>query len=193
MDGDLENMWLMDFGCSCLMTGVAIWFSSLTHLLSCVWFLWILACGLSMCLPCVDGHSFSHSMITHEPFVRFDGLFDSFSCGLGWVLGHILELLCWSMILFLWCFFWFFLCWSLESLSPFCSNDYTRSFFRAYISRRASYGDSMASFMNQILHLANPHDKLSALCVFKSWVPKYSLTNPLGSKTWTSLSLSCHM
>jgi hypothetical protein len=49
----------------------------------------------------------------------------------------------------------------------------------------------MASFINQILHLANPHDKLSALCVSKSRVPKYSLTNPLGFKTWTSLS--CHM
>jgi hypothetical protein len=42
-----------------------------------------LACGLSMCFPCVDGYSFSHSMITHKPFVRFDGLLDSFSCGLG--------------------------------------------------------------------------------------------------------------
>jgi hypothetical protein len=70
---------------------------------------------------------------------------------------------------------------------------HTRSFLRAYISLHASYGDSMASFMNQILHPANPHDMLSALCVSKSWVPKYSLTNPLGSKTWTSLSLSCHM
>jgi hypothetical protein len=45
-------------------------------------------------------------------------------------------------------------------------------------------------FMNQILHLANPHDKLSAFYVSKSWVPKYSLANPLGSKTWTTLSLS---
>jgi hypothetical protein len=44
--------------------------------------------------------------------------------------------------------------------------------------------------MNQILHLDNPHDKLSALCVSKSWVSKYSLTNPLGYKTWTSLFLS---
>jgi hypothetical protein len=43
-------------------------------------------------------------------------------------------------------------------------------------------------FMNQILHLANPHDKLSALCVSKSWVLMYSLTNFLGSKTRTSLS-----
>jgi hypothetical protein len=31
--------------------------------------------------------------------------------------------------------------------------------------------------MNQILHLANPHDKLSALCVSKSWIPSiYQLT-----------------
>jgi hypothetical protein len=41
-----------------------------------------------MCLPCVDGHSFSHSMNTHEPFIRFDGLLDSFSCGLGRVRKH---------------------------------------------------------------------------------------------------------
>jgi hypothetical protein len=48
-----------------------------------------LACGFSMCLPCVDGHSFSHSMITHEPFVRFDGFLDSLSCGLGRVRGYV--------------------------------------------------------------------------------------------------------
>jgi hypothetical protein len=47
----------------------------------------------------------------------------------------------------------------------------------------------MTSFMNQILYPTNPHDKLSALCVSKSWVHKYSLTNPLRSKTWISLSL----
>jgi hypothetical protein len=42
-----------------------------------------------MCLPCVDGHSLSYNMITHEPFVRFDGLLDSFSYGLGRVHGHV--------------------------------------------------------------------------------------------------------
>jgi hypothetical protein len=83
MDGGLENTWLIDSGCSYLMAGVTIWFSNLTHLLSCVLFLWDLACGFSMYLPCVDGHSSSHGMITHEPFVRFDGFPDSFSCGLG--------------------------------------------------------------------------------------------------------------
>jgi hypothetical protein len=41
-----------------------------------------------MCLPYVDGHSISHSMITHEPFVIFDGLLDSFSCRLGRVREH---------------------------------------------------------------------------------------------------------
>jgi hypothetical protein len=54
----------------------------------------------------------------------------------------------------------------------------------------ASKWDSKTSFLNQILHLANPHDKLSALCVSKSWIPKYLPTNPMGSKTRTSLSLS---
>jgi hypothetical protein len=31
----------------------------------------------------MGGHTFSHSMNTHEPFMRFDGLLDSFSCGVG--------------------------------------------------------------------------------------------------------------
>jgi hypothetical protein len=35
-----------------------------------------------VCLTCVGGHSFSNSMNTHEPFVRFDELLDSFLCGL---------------------------------------------------------------------------------------------------------------
>jgi hypothetical protein len=88
MDGGLENTWLMDSGCSCLMIRVAIWFSNLTHLLSCVWFLWVLACGFSVCLTCAGGHNFSRSMNTHEPFVKFDGFLDSFSCGLGRVCEH---------------------------------------------------------------------------------------------------------
>jgi hypothetical protein len=43
---------------------------------------------LSVCLTCVGDHSFSHSMNTHDPLVRFDGLLDSFSCGLGRVHEH---------------------------------------------------------------------------------------------------------
>jgi hypothetical protein len=42
-----------------------------------------------VCLTCVGGHSFCHSMNTHELFVRFDGLLDSLSCGLGRVRGHV--------------------------------------------------------------------------------------------------------
>jgi hypothetical protein len=38
-----------------------------------------------VCLTCVGGHSFSHSMNTHELFMRFDSL----SCGLGQVCGHV--------------------------------------------------------------------------------------------------------
>jgi hypothetical protein len=41
-----------------------------------------------MSLPCIDGHNFSYSTITHDPFMRFDGFLDSFSCGLGRVRGH---------------------------------------------------------------------------------------------------------
>jgi hypothetical protein len=31
----------------------------------------------------MGGHTFSHSMNTHEPFMRFDELLDYFSCGVG--------------------------------------------------------------------------------------------------------------
>jgi hypothetical protein len=47
------------------------------------------------------------------------------------------------------------------------SNDRTRSFPRVNISRHVSKGGcSNTSFSNQILHLANPHDKLSTfVCI----------------------------
>jgi hypothetical protein len=41
-----------------------------------------------VCLTCVGGHIFSHNMNTHESFVRFDELLDSFSCGVGRVREH---------------------------------------------------------------------------------------------------------
>jgi hypothetical protein len=178
MDGGLENTWLMYSGCSCLMTWVAIWFSNLTHLLLFVWFLWDLTCGLSVCLTCVGGHNFSHSMNTHEPLVRFDGLLDSFLCGLVRVHEHAYKasLLVHNFVLVM--LFWFFLCWSLESLSPFCSNNHTRSFLRDYISWHVSKGDSKTSFSNQILHLANPYDKLSTFILYPSlgFISIYQLT-----------------
>jgi hypothetical protein len=168
MDGGLENMWLIDSGCSCLMIEVTIWFSNLTHLLSCVWLLWDLTCGFSVCLSCVGGHSFSRSMISHELFWDLMDSLTPFLVGWDEFMDMFLESLCWFMILFLWCFFWFFLCWSLERLSLFCSNDDTCSFLWAYISQLVSYGDSMASFVNQVLHLAHPHEKLSIFVLYPS-------------------------
>jgi TRAP-type mannitol/chloroaromatic compound transport system permease large subunit len=54
-----------------------------THLLAFMCLILVgLACGFSVCLTCVNGHSFSHSMNTHEPFIRFDGFLDSFSWGM---------------------------------------------------------------------------------------------------------------
>jgi hypothetical protein len=43
---------------------------------------------------------------------------------------------------------------------------HTRSFLQAYISQHSSYKDSMTSLMNQILHLTNPHDKLSTFVLY---------------------------
>jgi hypothetical protein len=47
-----------------------------------------------MCLTCVGGHSFSHSMNTHEHFVRFDGLLNFLLCGLDEFVNMFLEILC---------------------------------------------------------------------------------------------------
>jgi hypothetical protein len=70
------------------------------------------------------------------------------------------------------------------------SNDHTRSFPRVNISSHASKGDLKTSFLNQILHHVDPHDKLSIIIgdISKLWAHKYLATNPLGSKTRTFLS-----
>ena len=49
---------------------------------------------------------------------------------------------------------------------------------------------SKSSHLNQYLHHANPHDKLSTSFtrMAKSWVSKYMLANPSGSKTRICLS-----
>jgi hypothetical protein len=41
-----------------------------------------------VCLTCVGDHRFSHSMNTHESFMIFDRLLDSFSCGVGRARKH---------------------------------------------------------------------------------------------------------
>jgi hypothetical protein len=70
-------MWLMDSGCSRHMTGVAIWFSNLTPMLFiCLTLVGFCFVSFSM-LDSFGGHSFSHSMNTHEPHMRFHLLMDS--------------------------------------------------------------------------------------------------------------------
>jgi hypothetical protein len=57
------------------------------------------------------------------------------------------------------------------------SNDCLAPFFELISHGMLFRGTQCLLFMNQILHLANHHDKLSALCVSKSWVPSiYRLT-----------------
>jgi hypothetical protein len=167
----------MDSSCSCLMTRVAIWFFNLTHLLSFVWFLWNLAWGFSVCLTWVGGHRFSHSMNTHDPFMRFDGFLDSFSCGLGWVRRHV------SRVSFIGprpCFCDAFICSS--HIVPLRSRRFflmiALVLFLELVFQHASKGDSNTSFLNQILHLANPQDKLSTfvLCPSLGFPSIYWLT-----------------
>jgi hypothetical protein len=68
-----------------------------------------------------------------------------------------------------------------------------------YISRHVSKGDSKTSFLNQISHLTNPHDKLSIFVLYPSFgFPSiYRLTlrdQRLGYLSLSlSLSLSLHM
>jgi hypothetical protein len=119
-------------------------------------------------LDSLGGHGFSHSMNTHEPNLRlylFDRFFDSFFCRLGRVRGHTSRA---SSVGPRLCSCVAFICPSY--VVPFrdshhFSNVITRSFPRVNI-RHASKCDSKTSFSNQILHLANPHDELSAfVCI----------------------------
>jgi hypothetical protein len=70
----------MDSDFSRHMTGVAKWFSNLTHML----FMCLILVGIWL-VPVFDSlsdHSFSHSMNTHEPNMSFhliDGFLDSLS------------------------------------------------------------------------------------------------------------------
>jgi hypothetical protein len=101
-------------------------------------------------------------------FCLIGGLLDSFSCGLGRVHGHASGA----------SFVGPRLCPCDASIgssyvvrlrdSCHFSNDCTRSFPRVNISRHVSKGDSKTSFSNQILHLSNPHDKLSIFVMYPS-------------------------
>jgi hypothetical protein len=136
-------------------------------------------------------HSLSHGMNTCEPSKKplfIDGFYDSFSSGLGHDRGHASSASCvgprhashdasiGS---------------SHKTFGDAClfANGTTRSVSRVVLLTNASKGVSKLH-LNQYLHHANPHDKLSApfMHVTKYWVPKYMLANPLGSKTRFSLS-----
>jgi hypothetical protein len=102
-------------------------------------------------------------------------------------MGMLLELFCWS-IAFSHSFCWFFSCCSLEILPLFLM--IALFFPRVNILQHVSKGDLRASFLNQILHLANPHDKLSTFVLYPSlgFPSIYRLT--LGDPRLGHLSLS---
>jgi hypothetical protein len=119
----------------------------------------------------LSDHTFSHSMNIHEPNMRFcliDGFLDSFSCGLGRVYEHSSRA----------SFVGPQLCPCDTSIgssnvdplrhSRHFSNVRTHSFSRVNISRHVSKGDLKTLFSNQILHLANPYDKLSTFVMYPS-------------------------
>jgi hypothetical protein len=143
----------------------------------------------------LSNHSFSHSMNTREPNMRFhlfDGFLDSLSCGLGRVHGHTSRAS--------------FVGQQLCSCDAFISSSYFVPFkdshhfsndclvlFVELIFQHASKGDSNTSFLKQILHLANPHDKLSTFVLYPSlgFPSIYRLS--LWDTRLEHLSLPCHM
>jgi len=131
-------------------------------------------------------------MKTSEPSTRprfIDGFFDSFSSGFCRDRGHASSASCVgprhvSRDAYVGS--------SLRPSGDCClfANGSTRSSSRVAILRHGSKGALKTSHLNRHLHHANPHDKLSASFtrVFKSWVPKFMLANPSGSKTRACLS-----
>jgi hypothetical protein len=179
MDGGVENMWLMDYGCSwpeslygsptsltCFrgFDSCGIWlvlFLCAWRVGSCeIWLVALLcACLVLMVIPFLIACSLmSSSEIWWISWLLFMWVgMSSWTCSRASMLVHefiLLMLLLVLLMLVLW-----------EPLAV-VSLYHTRSFLRAYISRHASYKDSMTSFMNQILHLANPHDKLSTFVLY---------------------------
>jgi hypothetical protein len=188
-------MGLMDSGYSRHMTEIAKWFSNITPML----FIWLILVGLCFVsfsvLDSFGGHNFSHCMNTHESNMIFHLLMDSltpFSSGLGRAHGHAFRA---SFVGPRYC-----PCndsFSSSHVVPFrdfrrFSNDCLVLFLKLifwHVSKR----DSNTSFFNEILHLANPHDKLSTFMLYPSlgFSSIYRLT--LWDSRLGHLSLSCHM
>ena len=137
-------------------------------------------------------HRYSNGMNTCEPSKKshlVDGFYGSFSNGLGHDRGQVSSASCvdpqhgshgacvGS---------------SLKTSRDHClfANSSSCSSYRVASLRYDSKSVSKSSHLNQYLHHANPHDKLSTSFtrMAKSWVSKYMLANPSGSKTRTSLS-----
>jgi hypothetical protein len=136
-------------------------------------------------------HCPPHGMNTCEPKKKplfTDGFYDSFSSGLGHGCGHASSASCVGPRL---ASHDASIGSSHKTLGDVCLFAHGSSRFssRVVLSRDASKGVSKLH-LNQYLHHANPHDKLSTpfMLVTKSWVPKYKLANPSGSKTRASLS-----
>ena len=136
-------------------------------------------------------HSLSHGMKTSEPSTRprfIDGFFDSFSSGFCRDRGHASSASCVGPRL---ASHDASIGSSRKTLGDVCllTHGSPRFSSRVVLLRNASK-DVSKLHVNQQLHHANPHDKLSTpfMHVTKSWVPKYMLANPSGSKTRVSLS-----
>jgi hypothetical protein len=140
MDGGLENMWVMDSIAHIswleLLYGFPTSPTCFRVFDSCG--IWLVAFLCAFLVLMVIAFLIAWSLMS--PSWDWMNYLTPFHVGWDEFVNMLIELLCWFMILFLWCFFWFFLCWSLESLSPFCYNNHTRSFLRAYISQHASHG-----------------------------------------------------
>jgi hypothetical protein len=87
----------------------------------------------------------------------------------GWdeFVNMLIELLCWSTILFYDASFGSYVGLLRASLC-FVLIIALTLFFELISRGMLLRGTQWLLFMNQILHLVNPHDKLSALCVSKS-------------------------
>jgi hypothetical protein len=160
----------MDSGYSRHMIRITKWFSNLTHMLF-MWLILVVLCFMSFSvLDSFGGHNFSHCMSTHESNMRFHLLMDSLtplSSGLGRVHGHA------------------FRASSVGPRSCPCNDSFSSSHVVPYRDSRrfsndclvlflelifwhVSKRDSNTSFLNQILHLTNSHDKLSAFVLYPS-------------------------
>jgi hypothetical protein len=154
-----------------------------------------LVCDFSQWLTHLVVIAFLIAWTLMSPIWDFTLLMDPltpFSCGLRWVRGHA------SRASFVGP--WLYPCdASIDSshVVPFRDSHHFSNdcliLFLELIFWHVSKGDSKTSFSNQILHVVNPHDKLSTFVLYPSlgFLSIYRLT--LWDPRLRHLSLSCHM